>query len=139
MKRTIIAIMFIFIFFACSCSKEPSQTQTAAPSPDSGSVSTPDINADVLLESVEKYNADTYWRDVYVPNQYLLYNGESIIYLLALDSLSQTTVIPISSVDSYKESSLGSVSAISIYSKSGDSISVTLSNSDAECLADILG
>lgn len=143
MKRAFTLLIIILVLLClASCGKipeniAPAETQTAENTAPSQKENSGDI-ADILNEYVKKYSATATWQDAYVDQKFLLYNGDSLIYLFAIKGAIQSDVISLSAIERYEETNLGNVSQITIYNRTTTAVSIILSASDAASLISIL-
>lgn len=99
---------------------------------------TDDVRAEkIAREYAERYNATEVFQDACVPQKYLLYNGESIIYLFAIEGAVQSTVISLDAIEKYKRFDIGNLVQFTIFNRTASEISFFTSAEDAEVLEKI--
>ena len=116
----------------------PDESGQNAPSIESGSPAGVFVTVDVD-EILSRYGAGRYWRDATVSFRFFLLTDESLICLLAVPDVEQTTVIPLSSIASVDAVRAGSWTFVTVSDNGGGSVSVTLTPEDADNFRSALG
>lgn len=139
MKRFFVAVLLIFLCFACSCTKEPAPKPSYTADQSESPAGSPFDTAELFSDYLKNNKVEMYWQDTLVSNNYLLYTGDCLVQLQIFRDLTRENAVPLSSVDRYTVTSLSDYSVLTVYNRSGECFSITLSVSDAEAVTDILG
>ena len=151
MRRIVITVL-IFVLCAAlySCAAERNSSSAL---PESG---TPEVHSDVISEAtaesdgaagqaeilnecLERFGADRYWQDAFIDFKYFLLNGSELVCLLAIPNAEQTTVVPLSSVSRVEQTKTGAFTVVTVYDRSGGSVSINLDGDKAAELVKKIG
>lgn len=86
----------------------------------------------------EKYEADSFFEDAYIPMKCWLIGKENIVEVISLEDIDSVTVIEKSAVERIEHQSIGEFTNVSIYDKTGKNISIILAKDSFESLQNLL-
>lgn len=91
-----------------------------------------------LNDYLERYGTTAYYQDLFIPQKYLLIGPDSLVQLLLLDGTEQATVIPRESISYVESNAIDDFRSITIYDKSGNSTSISVSTNESSLILDAL-
>ena len=94
--------------------------------------------ADALITYAEKYGTECRFTDLYVPAKCWLVGDENVVELMSLGGIDDATVINRASIERVEHTNIVEFTTISVFDKTGKSISIMLSSKDAEKLLDLI-
>lgn len=86
----------------------------------------------ILEQYQSKYNASVKFQDVFLHQKYLLINSKEVIQLLLLPNNEQAIVVPIGSISHIKRNTIDNFVDITIYDKTGKTISIYVDQESAD-------
>ncbi len=121
----------------CAAPQAPdAPSQTSAPAPAVSQTAAPDdALADAVARARETYRADAVFYDTVTPIKALLLGETQIVALTCVGGFEQTEALERAAVARVETSRLAAFAVVNIYDKTGKSLSVTLSPTDADALA----
>ncbi len=90
------------------------------------------------LTYAEKYNAEYLFTDFYVTKKCWLIGKENIVDLISIGGIDDVTVIKQTAVERVEHLVLGDFTKISIFDKTGESISIMASADDSDKILELI-
>ena len=95
-------------------------------------------NEDEWIAYSEKYGTECRFTDLYVPAKCWLVGDENVVELMSLGGIDDATVINRASIERVEHTNIAELTTISVFDKTGKSISIMLSSEDAEKLLELI-
>jgi len=95
-------------------------------------------NEDAWIAYSEKYGTECHFTDLYVPSKCWLVGDENVVELMSLGGIDDATVINRASIERVEHTNITELTTISVFDKTGKSISIMLSSEDAEKLLELI-
>jgi hypothetical protein len=93
-----------------------------------------DDKKDAWLTYAEKYETEHLFEDLYIPEKCWLIGNENIVEIISLGDIDNVTAINQSSVERVEHSNVMNFSNITVFDKTGKSISIMVSPEEFEML-----
>ena len=149
MRRIIITIVIFVLFSAlCGCAAGGKSTsvplESAAPElySDAGPTAVADGAAgqeEILDRYLERFGADSYYRDAFIDFKYFILNDSELVCLVAIENAEQTTVVPLESIARVEQTNTGAFTVVTVYDRTGASVSIDLDDAKAAELLQRIG
>ena len=102
------------------------------------SIAIDDSKDDGWLKYAEKYNTEHRFADLYMPAKCWLIGNENIVEIISLGGIDDVTVIDHAAIERVEHTNIGEFTTISVFDKTGKSISIMVSLADAEKLLGLI-
>ena len=102
------------------------------------SIANDDSKDDGWLTYAEKYNTEHRFADLYVPAKYWLVGKENIVEIISVGGIDDVTVMEHKTVERVEQLNVDEFTNISVFDKTGKSISIMVSLEDAGKLLDLI-
>lgn len=99
---------------------------------------TKENKTEVFDTYAQKYEAEKRFEDLYIPAKCWLLGDENIVEVISLGNVDNVTVIKQSSVERVEHSTVMNFSNITVFDKTGQSISIMVSPEDSEKLLGLI-
>ena len=140
LQRAAVLTATLSLLAGCAAPQAPDASQDAAPSQTSApavsqTAAPDDALADAVARARETYRADAVFYDAVTPIKALLLGETQIVALTCVGGFEQTEALERAAVARVETSRLAAFAVVNIYDKTGKSLSITLSPTDADALA----
>ena len=105
---------------------------------DDPSTATKDSIEDAWIAYAEKYNTEHRFADLYLPAKCWLVGKENIVEIISVGGIDDVTVTEHTAAERVEHTKIGEFTTISVFDKTGQSISIMVSPEDAGKLLDLI-
>ena len=102
------------------------------------STATDNSKDDGWLTYVERYDAEYRFADLYLPEKCWLVGKENIVELVSVQGMDKVVVMSQTAVERVEHTNIGDFTIVSLFDKTGQSISIMVSTEDGEKLPGLI-
>jgi len=93
---------------------------------------------DVWLTYAEKYETEHHFSDLYIPAKCWLVGKENIVEIISVGGIDDVTIMEHKAVERVEHLNIGEFTTISVFDKTGQSISIILSQEETDKLLELI-